>query len=365
MGLIKTSPQQPVVRLQHGPDGQLVERPVSGAPKDRGYVVKPEDAAAIVEHVGTLKTLDKHLRERLYKSLNRLATDEVAVAWAAAKKDMSGALQLQFLRNWCADPACGFVRLLERQGTRTAQTVRGVWAYRTYGQILKLHGGDKETAEALVSTAAAVMPHPQDPHGKNAALRLYLVFEALVLEKGEENYQERVLEGEAELQGGGAGEFARLGTGPSNMASALPAPGELGAPQLAVRGPKGGPKKAAKPAPDEARTEAASKLRQLASAIAKLNSWRKGLSEGVEKHDDLDVAYAKKVEALQPPLEKIEAALTASLKAFDKKNEATSRKALIDGSAEAQERLKSAQPVMKAVAAHMAIAKKGSTRSNA
>ncbi len=277
----------------------------------------------------------------------------MALAWAAAKKDQNGLLQLTFLQNWAADPSCSFVRLIERQGCRTSQSVRGIWSYRTYGQILKAHGGDDEAAGALVTTAAASMPHPQDPQGKVPKLRLYLIFEALTMEKAEEGWQERVLEGEAEVDGAGAGDFAKAGSGPSNMAHALPAPGELGAPLLAIKKPAA-PKRQ-KPAPDEKRQDAGQRHRQLLAAIGKLNGWGQQMSEGVGAGDPLDIAYDGKLNALRPRLEEAETKLAAAIKAFDKSP--AEKEAMVAATTEGQSVLKAAAQDMKQIASHVSLTK--------
>ena len=193
-----------------------------------GYALSPPDAVTVLNHQGPYNELDVNLRKRVCTAMKRSAAGAVLAAWNDSARDSSGALRLNFLKNWAADPTCGWLRIIESQKQRTAQSVKGVWEYKTYSAVLAEHSNNERVATKLCNSAPRRLPHPQDPN--DPELTLYMVFTALKVSKAEVTEQERRMELETGVEDAEAAAFGEAALQPTNMASSVPGPLQYGTP---------------------------------------------------------------------------------------------------------------------------------------
>ncbi len=161
-----------------------------GTPSTRAYNI-PEDALVRINEASRMKDLSPRTRSKLHMALNRQMDNpaaavpaEIIAKWASAKKDKSGKLQLDFLREWSKDTASfsGItITQAHSQKQETYSTSERRWFTRG-GLIAELNAWGSEEgrayAEKLLAAAKVSRPHPDFP--RDRSMRMYHILASAV-----------------------------------------------------------------------------------------------------------------------------------------------------------------------------------------
>ena len=140
-----------------------------------------EEMAMAVSEATVLGDLDKRLRDRIHKRVNRMTEkcelpQALAAEWSVAKADRTGAKQLSFMKLWLQNNGTfGGATVSETASAGKDTLNRFVMGWKTKAQIRAEYSGSP-SAEEIVEReikGAKSIPHPLDKKDKER--RLYYV----------------------------------------------------------------------------------------------------------------------------------------------------------------------------------------------